>query len=197
MTTWSEICINFQRHQLIFAIGTGCGCIFSGFSVNLVGRRGTIIIGDIIMIIVFLNYALILLFDSLENDRLYCVGISRVMNGFAVGVLYHTSILMNIELIPRSVSPQSAIFITFAFSAGRLLPELGMYIGNSLGLFSDSIVERQFWLLGPVVLHILRLCLILFSYKFDTPQYYMEKYGAAESVGRIRVDLKHFYKDIQ
>ena len=145
------------------------------------GRRGTIIIGDIIMIIVFLNYALILLFDSLENDRLHCVGISRVMNGFAVGVLYHTSILMNIELIPRSVSPQSAIFITFAFSAGRLLPELGMYIGNSLGLFSDSIVERQFWLLGPVVLHILRLCLILFSYKFDTPQYYMEKYGTVDS----------------
>lgn len=43
--------------QVMFCIGAGCGSIFSGIAVNLVGRRKTMIIGELIILLNFASYA--------------------------------------------------------------------------------------------------------------------------------------------
>jgi hypothetical protein len=106
------------------------------------------------------------------------------------------------ELAPRLVSGVSSVFITVAFSAGTLASQF-CQMCDILSFYDDDHDRLrphfdwrvwQFWLLVPVVLHTPRLCLILFYYKFDTPQFYMTKYGLEKSMPRILETLEIFYE---
>jgi MFS family permease len=182
--------------QFMFCIGAAIGSIFSGIFVNLVGRRKTMIIGELIILLNFVSYALCYYWV------IVILYITRFMSGFAAGILFHTSIMMNIELAPRLVSGVSSVFITVAASAGTLVSQLCR--SYDFFRFQDDENDRirthfhwqvwRLWLLVPAVLHIPRLCLILFYYKFDTPQFYMTKYGLEESMRRSLETLEIFYE---
>ena len=104
--------------NLVFAIGAGIGALVSGFLVNIVGRIRTVIIIEIIAIITLLG--------MLKKD-IYMFMIVRFFSGFVSGVLVHTDMVINSELVPKSISPGSGVLFQGFITFGSLMTTVFAY----------------------------------------------------------------------
>jgi predicted MFS family arabinose efflux permease len=97
-------CIN-----LAFAIGGMIGAFGSGFAVDWVGRIRTIIFCEILMLVTFAGYLV-------KGET--CLLLTRVASGMASGILVHTDMVVNVELIPKSISPASGLWFQGGITFG-------------------------------------------------------------------------------
>jgi MFS family permease len=97
-------CIN-----LAFAIGAMIGAFASGFSVDWLGRIRTIVFCEILMLATVAGYLV-------PNE--HCLILTRFASGMASGILVHTDMVVNVELIPKSISPASGLWFQAGITFG-------------------------------------------------------------------------------
>jgi SP family sugar:H+ symporter-like MFS transporter len=97
-------CIN-----LAFAIGGMIGAFASGFSVDWLGRIRTIVFCEILMLATVAGYLV-------PNE--HCLILTRFASGMASGILVHTDMVVNVELIPKSISPASGLWFQAGITFG-------------------------------------------------------------------------------
>jgi MFS family permease len=95
--------------SLAFAIGAMIGAFGSGFSVDLIGRIRTIIFCEILMLVTFAGYLV-------KNED--CLLLTRFASGMASGILVHTDMVVNVELIPKNISPASGLWFQAGITLG-------------------------------------------------------------------------------
>jgi hypothetical protein len=111
----------------------------------------------------------------------------------------HIDLVVNMELVPKKLSSLTGVWFQFWIM-------IGIYIGwfvrmIHVSLFKDPDDEpgymwHYFIYLWPLVIHIPRLCGVLWLFTFDTPQFYMKKHGMnTKCFETNEAVLKKFYHE--
>lgn len=103
------------QSNVLFCLGAAIGALVSGFAVNAIGRIKTLILAEVIAIISLLGFI---------YWNLYIYMIVRFCCGFVSGVLVHTDMVINMEIVPKSISPGSAVAFQGFITIGILISTL-------------------------------------------------------------------------
>lgn len=94
------------RRVIFFSIGCGIGVLVSGFIMDRIGRIKTIVANECVILGIFCMF-------QITNITVLCINFG--LTGLTAGVLLHTSIVINLELVPKSISPMSGIFFVIFY----------------------------------------------------------------------------------
>lgn len=176
---------------VLLLAGMAFGPQLSGYFVDRIGRRGTIIANEFLIFCTFLGYFLM--------TNWYGFLATRFLTGQCSMVMQHTNVVLNKEIMPKTLTVVTSCWF---------------YILSIIGIAISAWVERLFlamkhntsWfngtqcnyimhaiLIWPILVHITRTVFILWIYKFDTPRYYILKYDLNNSTDKIIECLGKFY----
>lgn len=163
-----------QFTNIIFSLGCAFGLISSGILINIIGRVKTIIYNEIFIMLIFAGY---------QIRSGVTVFLVHACAGIASGVMLHTCIIVNIELVPKAVNPISGIFFVLFYCINMTINWIYMYYSEKWFFINENPpVFKQYWRLWiilPLVFQLPRLIFFMI-YNFDTPQYYLLKYNESQ-----------------
>lgn len=149
---------------LFWALGAMVGAITGGLFNKSIGRIKSIVLFELLRIAVTLCYAI---------PNLYVLYIVRVICGFTVGNFNCFCPLATLEILPKSLVSFGGIMFYSSISLGILLASIaGAFIETSF------LVENYVYLLcAPVIVSVIRLLMLFFFYRIESPQFIVEKYA--------------------
>ena len=161
---------------LFWALGAMVGAITGGLFNKSIGRIKSIVLFELLRIAVTLCYAI---------PNLYVLYIVRVICGFTVGNFNCFCPLATLEILPKSLVSFGGIMFYSSISFGILLASIaGAFIETSF------LVENYVYLLcAPVIVSVIRLLMLFFFYRIESPQFIVEKY-AINSLNTSSTDIE-------
>jgi MFS family permease len=88
--------------------------LVSGFIMDRIGRIKTIVANECVILGIFCMF-------QIPNITVLCINFG--LTGLTAGVLLHTSIVINLELVPKSISPMSGIFFVIFYCIAKWAEE--------------------------------------------------------------------------
>lgn len=146
--------------------GAFLSSLFAGYLLTKYGRRGSIIIADLIFI-------LGCLFSSLPYTPSF--GLGRFLCGIGSGLFLTTSPMYLNEITPDSMVPQTGPLIQI-FNSAALIVAFGLGLMLPTDNFNKSNLNSlwSFMFIFPGVLALYQLMYFIFIMKLDSPKWYLD-----------------------
>ena len=175
------------RLNVVFPIGALLSCTTTGYWINKVGRMRMLLISEQICMYTYIMYS---------TGNLYCIFIARFLGGAISALIPTLSVVTCLEILPDRLKNTSGNFLAFFCGSGFATVSFIGYFGHtenyeSLDLMTTHWQVIQVW---PGIISMIRLIGLLY-FKFDTPKYYLMKYGVKGGLPFVRKSLNNIYGD--
>jgi MFS family permease len=179
---WPADQVNFRMGMAssLIPLGSFVGAILAGYLSDRIGRRGSLMTADCIIISGFA-------FTYCEDFTLFCLG--RMIEGIACGMFGVLVPIFIREIAPSNVSGKMVSAYAISANLGSIL----VYC-LTFGLPTSPDPTSQWWKYMyaiPAVIAIVQLLMFATLLKFDTPKYYLTHNKEKEA----RDVINSIYKD--
>ena len=173
--------------QVSFPIGALLGCTTTSFQLNNVGRMKMLLLNELMSIYTQIMYS---------TGNIYCIFIARFISGAIASLIPSLAVITALELLPKRLGNPSGNFFAFCCDSGFATSSIvGYFFHNEFFHELDPLTRNyEFAQLWPGVISVLRVCGLLY-FKFETPKFYLMKYGVKDTKPQVKKALKQIYAD--
>jgi MFS family permease len=179
----SEASVYIVTLTTILPVGAAIGAFASGPIASRLGRRGTILLSDLLAII-----GMVLTLPV----NIYSFYTGRFLVGLAAGSFSNVIPIYICETLPMDYKGSGGVIYVFEYCCGVLVSW-----GLGFGLPDDNDPDNEWWriMFGlPVVMLLIQMIFLLFIYTTDTPAY-LARNTSEVNRSNLHISLSKLYID--